>query len=374
MSLMAFVAIIGPASRILLLETWQVGAAVTLAGVAWMICARWWGAISDTHGRRPIMLIGLTGFVISYALLCVFIDVALRFSVPAIAAFIAIALGRTAAGVFYAAVPVTSVALIADHVPAENRTKAIAGLGVANGMGMVVGPAAAGLLAPYGMTLPLFLLAAFPALSLMVLWIALPRDPPRVAAQSPTLKLLDKRLRQPLVVALIAMFSVSVAQITVGFYAIDRLGLAPGAAARAAGIALGVVGAALIASQMLVRVLSWNHAQLIRIGAALGSVGFATSVWADSEPLLWLSYFVAAAGMGFVFPAFSALAANAVEPHEQGAAAGAVSSIQGLGVILGPIGGALIYEIDIRAPYALVALLLLALALLVQQQRTSASR
>ncbi len=368
MSLMAFVAIIGPISRILLLEPWQVGAAVTIAGLAWMIFARLWGQVSDRRGRRQIMLIGLAGFVISYALLCVFIDVALRLSLPAIIAFAGIAAGRTLAGVFYAAVPVTSVALIADHFPPEQRTKAIAGLGAANGVGMVIGPAVAGLLAPYGMTLPLILIAALPALALVVVWFALPRDERPVETSPSNLSLFDPRLRTALLVALSAMFAVSVAQITVGFYALDRLHLPPPEAARAAGIALGVVGIALIASQLLVRALNWPAPRLVRVGAFVSGLGFGIAPFANTEHLLWFSYFLAAAGMGFVFPAFSVMAANRVEPHEQGAAAGAVSSTQGLGVIVGPLAGMLIYQTDIRAPYVVVAALLITTAILVRDR------
>lgn len=75
------------------------------------------------------------------------------------------------------------------------------------------------------------------------------------------------------------------------------------------------------------------------------------------------SYFVAAAGMGWVYPAISALAANSVEPHEQGATAGTVGAAQGLGMIVGPLAGTLVYAIDIGAPYVLIAMLLAAATL-----------
>ncbi len=42
----------------------------------------------------------------------------------------------------------------------------------------------------------------------------------------------------------------------------------------------------------------------------------------------------------------TAMAANAVQPHEQGAAAGSVGAAQGLGNVLGPLAGALLYEIS----------------------------
>lgn len=359
MSMMAFIAIIGPISRVLDLQPWQVGAAVTLAGVAWMLCARFWGSYSDAHGRRKAMLIGLGGFAICYALLCVFIETALRLSLPAMFAFAGIAIGRTAAGVFYSAVPVTSVAMLADNYPPDQRTKAIAGLGAANGVGMVIGPAMAGLMAPYGLTTPLFLIALLPLIAFIIVAFAVPRDTPSTNEQPSRVRILDPRLRTPIAVAVNAMICVSIAQITVGFYALDRLQLTPIEAARAAGVALGVVGVALVAAQLIVRALNWTPTRLIRVGGLISAVGFGATVFATTEPMLWACYFVAAAGMGLVFPAFSALAANAVAPHEQGAAAGAISSAQGLGVIVGPLLGTTLYELDARAPYVLVAILMI---------------
>ena len=67
--------------------------------------------------------------------------------------------------------------------------------------------------------------------------------------------------------------------------------------------------------------------------------------------------------MGWVYPSMSALAANAVEPHEQGTAAGTITAMQGLGVVLGPIAGTLVYSMSVSAPYLMVAALLLAVGL-----------
>ena len=62
--------------------------------------------------------------------------------------------------------------------------------------------------------------------------------------------------------------------------------------------------------------------------------------------------------MGWVFPAVSALNANAVEADEQGAAAGSLVAVHGLGMITGPLLGTLLHQVDSRAPYVLIAVLL----------------
>jgi len=170
-------------------------------------------------------------------------------------------------------------------------------------------------------------------------------------------------LRRPLLVAFSAMLSVTVSQIIVGFFALDRLHLQPAEAAQAAGIALTTVGVALILSQVILRQLEWPPLKMIRVGASISALGFAAGALSTSAPGLWSCYFVAAAGMGFVFPAFSALAANAMQASEQGATAGSIGAAQGMGAVIGPLAGTLVYALDPRLPFLAVALLLLLVGL-----------
>lgn len=363
LAMMSFVALIGPISRVLGLTPWQAGLAVTVGGIAWVLFARRWGAASDRQGRRRVILQGLGGFALSYALMCAFIVAALRHPPPVWVAFAGVVLLRGIAGGFYAAVPATGAALVADHVPPAKRAGAMAGLGAASGIGMVAGPGVAGALAAHSLELPLFITAALPFIALAVLWRWLPRAEHHAVPDKTHLKISDARLRRPMAVAFAAMFSVTIAQVVVGFFALDRLHLDATAAARAAGIALTVVGVALILAQLLVRRLGWPPERLIRIGGVVSAFGFGSVMLATTQPALWAGYFVAAAGMGWVFPAVTALAANSVNANEQGATAGTVGAAHGLGMIAGPLAGTLVYDLNPGAPYALIAVLLVLVVL-----------
>ncbi|MBN9481486.1 MAG: MFS transporter [Bordetella sp.] len=363
LSMMAFVAVVGPMARLLGLQPWHVGAAVTAAGLAWMLMARFWGARSDSAGRRKVLLIALAGFAVSYAALGLFMSAALALVPATIVSFLGMTAARTAAGAFYAAVPPICAAVVADHTPPDRRARAMGAVGAASAMGMVVGPGAAGLLAGWSLSASLIIVSALPVLAFAAVWRFLPADAPHETRRKSTLKLSDPRIRRAVVTAFCAMCGVVVCQVVVGFLALDRFGLSPNAAARAAGVALAVVGVVLFASQMVLRRLSWTPSRFIRIGGSVAAVGFVCAVFAAAPWQLWAAYGVIAAGMGWVYPSQSALAANAVEAHEQGAAAGAVGAAQGLGAVLGPLAGTAAYQAAHGAPYAVSAVMILIAAL-----------
>ncbi len=363
MSMMAFVSLIGPISRALHLQTWHAGVAVTVAGVVWVLLARPWGQASDRYGRRRVLLAGTAGFTLAYWALCLFIDVSLQ-TLPSVAvAFAGLVLLRGLIGAFYAAVPVGGFALIADNVEPQHRARAMATLGAANAVGLVVGPAAAALLARYSLSLPFYAMAVLPLLAFLVLRYRLPRQELHLAQPPGRVRLNDPRLVRPMIVAFVAMLCVTIAQITVSFYAMDRLHMNPADAAQTAGIALAMVGVALICAQLVVRKLEWPPLRMIRAGALLSAVGFVGTMLVDSAWSLWLAFFVSAVGMGGIFPSFSALAANSVQASEQGATAGSIGAAQGLGAVVGPLAGTLIYAQEPRLPYLLAALLLVLVAL-----------
>ena len=363
LAMMAFVALIGPVAREAGLEPWHAGLAVTASGVMWMLTARPWGAVSDRHGRRAVLMVGAVGFTLAYWALCLFVDGLLRWQVPVLAAFLGLVVLRGLVGGAYAAIPAAGMALIADRVAPAQRAQAMAQLGTGSGAGLVVGPALAALLVPYGLSVPLLATAALPLAACLALWWLVPRTPPKPGPVRRRLALSDPRLRQALAIGFAAMFSVAIAQVSIGFYAMDRLGLSPEAAARAAGTALMVVGVALVVSQGVAARLQVAPERMVRLGTLVAALGFGSVLLADRAWLLAACYGVAALGMGWVFPGFTAMAANAAEAHEQGAAQGAAGAAQGLGMVVGPVAGTLLYAVAPALPYALASALLLLVAL-----------
>lgn len=364
--MMAFTAVIGPVARVLGMEEWHVGLALTASGVLWMLAARRWGQRSDHVGRKSVLLTALAGYAVVYLIMAIFVDRALAAPPLVVLSVLILVTTRAVEGLFYAAVPSTAAALIADEAPPDQRASLMARLGSANAIGLVVGPAIAGWIAFHDMSLALYVAALLPVLSFLAVWKLLPDAPPLAPNEgtNSTTAWFDPRLRLPLFTVLTAMITVTVSQVAVGFFAIDRLGLSPEAGAKVAGLSLGAVGLGLLCAQTLV--MRWKSippGRWIATGAVIAAVGFGGMVWVDWQWQLLLTYAVGAFGMGFIMPSFPALAANSVEKHEQGVAQGTVASVQGLGMVVGPMIGTLLYEWSPNAPYILLATVLLALSI-----------
>jgi MFS family permease len=177
------------------------------------IFAPLWGRISDRRGRRPILLLGLTGSVLFYTMFGVASEVGARGGPgAALAGLILLFLARIGAGVAGATIS-TAQAVIADCTTKEGRSRGMALLGMAFGIGFTFGPllSAASLVIPSrGGGAPGFAAAAFSLIAL-VLAVALLPETLRTGVSGLRRRLLDWRglvnaLRTPTIGLLITTF------------------------------------------------------------------------------------------------------------------------------------------------------------------------
>lgn len=367
-AMMGFATVAGPITRGLGLADWHAGLIVTASGLLWMVLAPLWGRLSDRKGRKPILMIGAGGFALVYLALAVFVNAAILAPPPVLVGLTALLLTRGLIGAFYAALPPVSAAVIADNLPPQTRGSAMAQLGAASGIGMVGGPLVAGLLASWGLAFPLYVFAVLPALACMVLWRTLPATTPVAVEGRPRIKIIDPRLRLPVIAAFAASFMVGGAQICIGFMMIDRLGLGLEDGARYAGFTLMGIGVSLVATQIVVaRRRDIPPMRWLRAGVTIGLIACLAVAFLWNGPVLIAAFCVSASGMGMVFPSFQAIAANAVEPQEQGAVAGVVSGAQGMAMVVGPLVATVLYGWHSALPFV-VSAAVLSLVLLAARQ------
>ena len=119
---------------------WIIGLLMASFSIMQFLFAPLWGALSDRIGRRPVIIIGLTGSVVFYTL----------FGVAAIFKSLTwLFITRIGAGIAGATVP-TAQAYIADTTDNKNRARGMALIGMAFGLGFTLGPLFAVFAVPSG--------------------------------------------------------------------------------------------------------------------------------------------------------------------------------------------------------------------------------
>ena len=157
------------------------------------------------------------------------------------------------------------------------------------------------------------------------------------------------------------MLALSVVQFTLGYLVQDRFGLDAGDTARLVGLAVMVSGAALLFAQtVLIQKLRLTPPWLMRLGMPLMLCSLLVLVGAADFAQITLSMVLLGLGIGMADPGFRSAVTFAVEPHEQGAAAGLASAIPGYGFIFGPALGTAMYGLNPLSPYLFAMLVLLA--------------
>src|SRR5262249_40930826 len=130
------------------------------------------GRLSDQIGRKPLLLVSQIGTFAGFLLTAFAPNLLVLFAARAID-------GATAGNLSLAQ------AYISDVTKPEDRAKSFGVIGIAFGMGFLIGPAISGFLAQFDFRYPIFAAAALSAGSILSTLTLLPGGPPpRVAASN----------------------------------------------------------------------------------------------------------------------------------------------------------------------------------------------
>ncbi len=348
-----------------------VAGAFAISALMWTFTSPFWARLSDTLGRKRVIVIGMSGFVVSMTGFGLAATSGIEGWLGPIIAFALMATARTVYGVFGSAAPIASQAYVADRTGPAERTQAMSLLASAQGLGTVLGPVLSPLfiLPLVGLAGPMYVFALFGLIVLVIVMRFLPsgdvvRIPSPSGQRSDVGKGLwrDPRVRDFLLFGLLVTGAQAVNISVLGFHIIDEMATT-GLDARAAQpfIALAMFAGAtatLMVQWGLIPLLKLRPPELMRWGAALALGGNLLSIASPGYFGVVVGYAVVSMGVGFARPGFTAGSSLAVGPHEQGAVAGLMMSLAGLSFLGPPVAGVALYEWREFAPFAGNALLL----------------
>ncbi len=360
--------IIAPLSRQLGLSETQAGWFSTAYSLMQFVFAPIWGGRSERVGRKPVLLLGLVGFSLSFGLFGLFALLGLKGVLGGGLLFTLLVASRLVGGVLSSATLPTAQAMMADLTGRENRAAAMGLIGAAFGLGVVFGPAIGAALSRIGLVVPVFFSAGLGLLTALLALSTLKetRQPGSASTQSrPAWSLLRGSMLLILAVsALYTLASVGMEQ-TIGFYVQDTLRLTPAQTATTVGTMLAIFGFLAAAVQGgAIRPLSkkLSPGLLIPVGLVVMAVGMlllpsGTTFWSITGALA-----VVGVGSAILGPSLSAALSLGAGDNAQGQVAGLNSSALALGRMTGPLIGTGLYQkVSHGAPYLFSGGLLLAL-------------
>jgi MFS transporter, DHA1 family, tetracycline resistance protein len=339
-----------------------------LFGTAWalmqFIFSPVQGSLSDHFGRRPVILLSCAGLGLDFILMALAPNLWWLF------------VGRVISGITAASFS-TAGAYIADVTPPENRAASFGLIGVAFGVGFVLGPALGGLLGAISPRLP-FWASAVLALAnvcwgLFVLPESLPKEkrvPFSWKSANPlgALKLLRSH---PMLAGLAASyFLMNLAHVVLPSTTVLYMNYRYGWDTRAVGLMLAGTGiSSLIVQGFLVKpMVKWlKERRAMAFGLTFGALGFVIYGLAPTGSIFWIGVPVMAL-WGIATPSLQTMMTRLVDSSEQGRLQGALASLMGLASLIGPTAFTQIYATFIStradwqlpgAPFLLAAALVL---------------
>ncbi|HJL19281.1 MAG TPA: MFS transporter [Sandaracinaceae bacterium LLY-WYZ-13_1] len=364
--------ILAPLGRDLGLDELEVTSLTTAYALMQLVMSSFWGRRSDARGRKPILLVGICGFAVSFYAFAGIAQVGMAGALGHWPLLGLLMLTRVVGGIFSSATIPTAQAYAADVSERKDRTSAMAVIGAAFGLGVVFGPAiGAGISHLTGNLLaPVYFSASVAVVNAFFVAIKLPEPERHVdasAEREPTaLAGVAKMVWPLLAVGLTAtMASVAMEQ-TVAFYFGDRLGLSEQDTPGPVGLALAGYGVVAVISQgFVVRRFKLSPITLLRIGLPTAFAGFVLFIFAHDFATLTTALLLQGFGQGLILPGVTAGVSLGVSDETQGAVAGVNGATQGLARTIGPVLGGALYRYRHEAPYAFSACLLLLVMLVI---------
>src|SRR6516164_4905581 len=311
------------------------------------------GHLSDRIGRRPVLLVSQIGTCIGFLIL--------GFARVLWLVFLARIIDGLTAGNLTVA-----QAYIADVTEPENRAKSFALIGIAFGLGFLVGPGISGYLAQFNNTYPIFAAAALSFTSIMCTYFLLPST---VQHQHPELESNTSRWTAaansfkdvqlgPLLWQFFAFtFAFSTFYSGFALFAERRFthnGLPFGTKEVGYIFAFsGLIGALIQGGGMGRLVKMFGESRLVQVGFATMAVGFALLAGVHGIPFLLVAIGLQTFGGSVLRPSLTSLITMRAARHQQGMVIGLMQSLMSIAQIVAPVIAGFLIQGQLLATWAI---------------------
>jgi len=334
----------------------ELGFLVASYAVMRLIFGPIWGGLSDRLGRKPILLIGISGYAITMVWFGLANTLWMLFA------------ARILSGVLSSATAPTTMAFIGDSTPGDERGGGMGMLGAAGGVGTIIGPAMGGFLASDSLSIPFFIAAGLSVISLILAIILLPESLPLEARQTSenkekliNLKAWWQAINSPignlLVLTFISTCGLMIFANVFGLYALERFEFGPDDV----GLMMMVLGLVSAVAQGVLAgpaTKKWGDGAVIKGGLLATALSYGLMLLANTYVTILLATAIFALTVALQVPALSSLTSKrATVP--QGIAMGISNSFISLGRIVGPILGGLVLDVNLNLPYLSGAIIML---------------
>jgi DHA1 family tetracycline resistance protein-like MFS transporter len=289
------------------------------------------GDWSDRYGRRPILILSLAGTVLSFVMMALAQSLTMLF------------IARIVDGLSGGNIS-TARAYVADVTEPKDRARAYGLIGMAFGLGFILGPAISALLAGISYTAPIWAAAALTLAAILMAWLWLPETVHRAhAGTGMPFRNFGEMMKRPVLRRVLAIdfmywFAFAMFQTTFALFVARRFGFNVSQTGYLfAGF--GLLGAVVQGGLIRPIVHRIGDKTTFILGLIFGAVGLVAATLAHSVVMFVFALVPLALGIGFGHPTMTSIVSRAARDDEQGRVQGAASAVESLGRTLGPVWG-----------------------------------
>ena len=357
----------------------EINTLVSISAAMFIVFTPFWGRLSDRIGRKAVLLIGLSGYVLSNIIFLYSASLGLIGYVTGFSLLMILLMARIVNSAIGAASRPASGAYVADVTSEEDRSSGMGKFGAANNIGTILGPVLVGSLVglnifginipQFGLLTPLIVMSILMAIAAVFVYIFLPSgDSVSEAETGGSGIVFDRNLKLLLAIGVIIFTAFALVQSITAFYIQDRFAYNLDETAKTTALLLGTMAFMAIISQLtIVQKYKGSPLNLIKYSLPLFILSCLFIIFSPNFLFLYAGMAFMGLGMGLASPGYTSAASLNADKDKQGAAVGLAMVAPGIGFALGPLLSGFLYSSSMNLPFIFILPLFLLIIVFIRK-------